>query len=383
MRKPGKNSFLMPAEAFPESNSSSRSSTRIGTPHVRGREPLRQPVETRLSVVDVPSVYSTYSSTAFHLSQRLGAKLVRRLRDGRQAPRTVVAHHWATTRRTTWVERCPVCDRVVYVRTYLRRCTSLHCAAPFIRSFINTISIKFQFNFISFTYLVGLWAKEATRAVARRACVAQVSAHECSALSGCGACGDALPFRPWRCVSKFLGGSRRLPHSNPKGRHAPTRRGVPHTPAHHSPAAASLPPTFWGRDIPRIMGPTTRGSLRMPLALAASGIRTCEEQKNSWDTRQEENWCQCLKIHAKNHSSWRVPCWSKDTGSDLWEKPDRTLQPATAWPRQKTLPPETRSLARNGTESYTFGLVAEVKSHGAGTSGRSSIAPKWHLQNIW
>ena len=51
MRKPGKNSdlFLLPAEAFPESNSSSQSSTRIGTPPCE--RPRSAPATRRDAVV--------------------------------------------------------------------------------------------------------------------------------------------------------------------------------------------------------------------------------------------------------------------------------------------------------------------------------------------
>ena len=99
----------------------------------------------------------------------------------------------------------------------------------------SAVHVRFQFNFISISsHFISFHSHtsldcEPRRLHVRLRGVAQVSAHECSSLSVCvccGACGDALPFRPWgRCVSKFLGRAQRLPHSNPEGRHAPTAGG--------------------------------------------------------------------------------------------------------------------------------------------------------------
>ena len=89
-------------------------------------------------------------------------------------------------------------------------------------------------------------------------CVARVrGARECARVQRalhicCGACGDTLLFRAWGdCASESLGGARRRPHPNPKGRHAPTA-GKPDIHPDTTQSLSSLPPTFRVGELPGI-----------------------------------------------------------------------------------------------------------------------------------
>ena len=91
---------------------------------------------------------------------------------------------------------------------------------------------------------------------------------------------------------------------NPEGRCISTAKR-PHTPAHHLPSSTNLPR---GGQL-RIRGSTARRSLCKPLLSAVSWIWSCECQKNSEATRQDEKTTcgTCLKLHAANFSTWRAP----------------------------------------------------------------------------
>ena len=119
-----------------------------------------------------------------------------------------------------------------------------------------------------------------------------------------GACGDTLLFRAW-------GDARRGPSAERGDGHTLTLRVDTHPPQEgptYTHTRQSLLPLFHqhfrGGELPRI----ALRSLCKPLPLAASWIRSCEEQKNSEVKRQDENYLrQMSKLHAANVPTWRAP----------------------------------------------------------------------------
>ena len=128
---------------------------------------------------------------------------------------------------------CSACAHVLALLRYAPR----HCA---VHTLIH-----------SFTYLLGLRAKEATCARVPRARVTRVFALPCSALSVCVYCGVCRPFsaRGVKARPSPLAEASRKLHPNTKGRHDPTARDPIHQ---YTPA--SLPPTLRGGGLLRIPG---------------------------------------------------------------------------------------------------------------------------------
>ena len=172
------------------------------------------------------------------------------------------------------------------------------------------VSFRFvSFRFISFHFIhIPPWLVSQgghVRAVAQCVRATPVSAHSCSALSVC------VLWCMWSHTSFHARGARPSPlavHPNPKGRHTATA-GRDHI-HQHTFSVASLP---GGEANQGSRGSTAQRSLCMPLPLVASGIRNCEDQKNSEATRQDGKMhgAKRSKLHAANLSTWRAPLNTK------------------------------------------------------------------------
>ena len=230
--------------------------------------------------------------------------------------------------------------------------------------FMSFHFISFQFNSIHFIHIPRWSVSQGGYACGRAACVRGAS--ECARVQrALGVCVWAVVrvvthslFAHGDVVSKFLGGARRLPH--------------PPLPLFHQPSEGGTYQGSWG--------PTARRSLRMPSPWQPQGSGPAKSRKLKGSPPggklmrpMPENTCQ--KVSPPGESLADQMIQGRTSEKSQWRlRTERCNQQPPDHDRKGFHPKRDRWQEMG--QSYTFGLVAEVKSQGAGTSGRSSIAPK-------